>query len=264
MSALYGTDTSYSAIADIHEDLNLTHGQEFEFLTGYSEDPMSDQPMRLWEDWMKWVLFNQVTPSAKEARRALENGIAQQNASAPANNTSNNHGTTIMEVMETDKRLSKFVALIKEVGYGKFWDNGVTIFAPTNDKFDEILEYALKIAYRPVAALQTLRYHLLNYPIKPWQMQDRVLKLTTDLSNQAVESDWTRGKHVLLNKINPGYISPMAGSFTNGGPGADPYPARSDTWFPKHTDEVQVLEAKECNNGWLYVIDRPVVFSDLL
>ena len=37
-----------------------------------------------------------------------------------------NHGTTIMEEMEADKRLSKFVAPIKEVGYGKFCDNGVT------------------------------------------------------------------------------------------------------------------------------------------
>jgi uncharacterized surface protein with fasciclin (FAS1) repeats len=264
MSSTYGTDTSYSGICDIHQDLNLTHGQEFEFLTGYSEDPMSERPMQLWENWMKWVLFNQVVPSARDVKNALEKGIKQQNASAPTNSTSNNRGTTIMEAIEGDKRLSKFAALIKEVGYGKFWEDGVTIFAPTNDKFDEILEYALKIAYRPVAALQTLRYHILNYIIKPWQMQDRVLKLTTDLSNQAVESDWTRGKHVLLNKINPGYIPPMAGSFTNGSPGADPYPARTDTWFPKHTDEVNIIEAKDCNNGFLYIIERPIVFSDLL
>ena len=62
MSAVYGVDSSYYALRDIHEDLNLTHGQEFEFLTGFSEDPMSERPMRLWEDYMSWVLFNQIKP----------------------------------------------------------------------------------------------------------------------------------------------------------------------------------------------------------
>jgi hypothetical protein len=68
MSGLYGTDSSYFSIKDIHQDLNLTRGQEFEFLTGYSEDPMSERPMQLWENWMKWVLFNQVVPSARDVK----------------------------------------------------------------------------------------------------------------------------------------------------------------------------------------------------
>lgn len=267
MTSVSGYDTSYSAIADIHQDLNLGgagFNQEFEFLTGFSSDPMAERPMRLWQDWYDYVIFNQARPTLREVNASLTNALKNQNQSLPKNSTTNNSALSIYDVISSDSRLSKFKRMIDQTGYGKVHESGITILAPINDQFDEILEYALKFAYLPVARLQSLRYHILNYPIKPWQLQNRVLRLKTDLSNQPVESDWTRGKHILMNKINPGYIPPIAGSFTNGSPGADPYPARADTWFPKQTDEVEVLEAIECSNGWLYKIARPIVFSDLL
>lgn len=264
MSSVYGIDSSYYALRDIHEDLNLARGQEFEFLTGYSSDQKSDRPMRLWEDYMKWVLFNQITPTYNQASDALNSAITNQKSSLPPNSTTNNKSLTIYDVIASDPSLSKFKQMADQTGYGKIHEQNITILAPINDKFDETLHYALHIAYKPVAILQSLRYHILNYIIKPWQLQDRVLRLRTDLSNQPVESDWTYGKHVLINKINPGYIAPIAGSFTNSSPGGDPYPARADTWFPKYTDEVQILEIVECENGYLYKISRPLVFSDLL
>jgi hypothetical protein len=267
MSAVYGYDSSYSAIQDTHQDLNLGgagFNQEFEFLTGFSADPMSERPMRLWKDWYDYIFFNQAKPTLREATSAMDRMVATQAAGLSTNSTSNNQAMTIYEAISADPHLSKFKDLIDQMGYGKIFEQGITIFAPINDQFDEILHYALKVAFRPVAALQSLRYHVLPYIIKPWQLQDRVLRLRTDLNNQPVESDWTRGKRVLLNKINPGYIPPIAGSFTNGSPGADPYPARSDCWFPKLTDEVPILGVKECSNGYLYIINRPICFSDLL
>jgi hypothetical protein len=264
MSAVYGVDSSYYALRDMHEDLNLTRGQEFEFLTGFSEDPMAERPMRLWEEYMQWVLFNQVKPTLREATSTLNRAVEKQTSSLPVNSTTNNHAVSIYEAIAADPRLSKFKQLIDTVGYGKVFENGITILAAINDHFDEILHYALKVAFRPVAALQTLRYHILPFIIKPWQLQDRVLRLRTDLNHHSVECDCTNGKHVLLNKINPGYVPPIAGSFTNGSPGADPYPSRADSWFPKHSDEVPILEVKECSNGFLYIINRPIVFSDLL
>lgn len=264
MSSVYGVDTSYSAEKDLHSNLNLTRGQEYEFLTGYSEDPTSERPMRLWEDWMAWVLFNQVKPTAREAKQSMENAISKQDATLAPNSTRKNSAKTIYDVIASDPSLSKFKQLIDYVGYGKVWSDQITIFAPTNDRFDEIMYYPLQMAYKPVAALQVLRYHLLPFVVKPWQMQDRKLKLRTDLDHQPLISDWTNGQRILMNQLTTSYIPPAPGSFTNGPVGADPVAARTDNWFPKRTDEVKILEMVECDNGWLFKIDRPVLWSDLL
>lgn len=267
-SASQGYDTQYYHIGDIHEDLNVGgagNDQEFEFLSGYSSDLMNPKSMRLWKNWMDYVLFNQITPRPYDAEKVLSKALAIQNTNLPSNSTTNNQPLSVYDTICLDPNLSKFKDLINEAGYGLPYSDNITIFAPINNQFDFILGYALKIAYRSVAVLQTLRYHILPYRIKPWQLKDRYLRLRTSLEYNPVESDWTNGKSLLINKINTEYISPPAGSFTNSKfPDADPYPARPDTWFPKITDEVQILKAIECRNGWLYIIERPIVWSDLM
>jgi hypothetical protein len=268
MSSVSGYDTSYSAIKDIHQDLNLGgagNNQEFEFLTGYSFDPTSEQPMRLWQDWMNWVLFNQVTPTYHEAQSAIETALNKQKANLPANSTTNNNAVSIYEAISADARLSKFKDMIDTVGYGKIHEDGICILAPVNDEFDHILAWQLQLAKpsRWVALLQLLRFHILPYVLKPWQFQNRILRLRTDLE-QTIESDWTKGNHILLNKINPGYVNPLNGKIFNPAPGADPYTTAIDSWFPKISDEVSILGIRECVNGYLYIISRPVVPADLL
>jgi uncharacterized surface protein with fasciclin (FAS1) repeats len=279
MSAVSGYSTSYSAIRDMHEDLSLAGAgnAEWEFLSGFSEDPYGPQPMLRWDEYMQWVLFNTEIPTAAQRDAALQKAIAAQEKTQPLDDTDKNYDTgvhgplrkggvaTIYDVLASDPRLSKIKQLVDYVGYGKMYDQEfpITFFAPVNDRFDEILKWPLEIAYKPVAALQTLRYHILPYILKPWQMQDRKLRLRTDLDRQFLESDWTRGKQLLLNPVTLDRISPPAGSFTN--PPGDPYNGRADSWFPKREWEVKFLSGPiECANGVLYIVDRPVVPADLL
>ena len=167
------------------------------------------------------------------------------------------------DAISANPQLSKFKALIDYTGYGKVLTPGITLFAPINDRFDEILEYPLTTAYKPVAALQILRYHILPFIIKPWQMEGRKLRMRTDLEQQPIECEWTQGRKQLLNPINTTHIDPAAGSYTNGS--GDPLPARADSWFPKVSWEVEFLGAFECTNGsMLYIISRPIIFTDLL
>lgn len=264
MSAVYGTSTAYSAIKDIHEDLNLpgAGNTEYEFLSGYSEDPTSSKLMMSWDQWMQWILFNQVYKTPVETQSMMEKALIEQDKKLQKNSTSNNSAISIYEYIKSVPNLSKMKKLIDYVGYGKVYDMGITLFAPINDKFDETLEYPLTIAYKPVAALQTLRYHILPFIIKPWQMNGRKLKLRTDLEEQPIETDWTNGKQVLMNPINNTYLAPPVGSFTN--PPGDPVPARADSWFPKISWEVKILGSIECANGMLYIIERPICWSDLM
>jgi hypothetical protein len=264
MSAVYGVDTSYYAIAPIHQDLNIAGagGSEFEFLSGYSEDSYSDRPMMTWDQWMQWILFNEQYSTPKQKQEIMAKAVKAQNKTLPKDSTGNDTASTIYNVISSDPRLSKMKNLIDYVDYGKPFSAGITMFAPVNDQFDKILEYPLTIAYKPVAALQALRYHILPYIIKPWQMEGRKLKLRTDFEKQIIESDWTGGKQLLMNPINLTYLPPPAGSFTN--PPGDPVPARTDNWFPKKDWEVQILASIQCTNGMLYIISRPIVWSDLL
>jgi uncharacterized surface protein with fasciclin (FAS1) repeats len=254
MSAVYGTSTSYSAISDIHQDLNVggAGGTELVFRSGYSNDLLSPNPMLNWNQWMQWILFNTRFNTPAEQEQIVSKALEQQQDNKPKNSIDNNTHTTIYDIIRSDPNLSKIKDLIDYVGYGKMYTQGITFFAPVNDRFDEILKYQLDIAYKPVSALQTLRYHILPFIIKPWQMIDRKLKLRTDLNNKTIESDWTGGQQLLINQIN-----------TNSIPG-DPVSVRGDNWFPTKNWEVKILAIISCDNGILYIIDRPIVPSDLM
>jgi len=264
MTSSSGYNTSYSAIRDIHEDLNIAGAgpSEFEFLSGFSDDPYSKYPMMSWDNWMNFILFNEKYPTPLERNAILKKALIDQNKTLAKNSTANDKPITIYDVIKANPRLSKFRELIDYVGYGKVYDSGITIFAPINDQFDQTLEYPLNVAYKPVAALQTLRYHILPFIIKPWQMENRKLKLRTDLDKQPLETDWTKNQRLLINPINDTYMDSVAGSYTNG-PG-EPVSSRSDNWFPKISWEVPILKVIECSNGIVYIISRPLQFSDLL
>ncbi len=265
MSAVNGYDTAYYAIGPIHQDLNVggAGGTEFEFLSGYSEDPYSDKPMMSWDEWMRWILFNEIHKIPKVSNEIMTKAISEQAKTLPYNSTTNNKQKSVYDVLSLMPELSKMKDLVDYVGYGKIFEQGNSFFLPINTNFDKILTYQLTIAYKPVAALQVLRYHILPYIIKPWQMENRKLKMRTDLDQQPIESDWTRGKRLLINPINDEYLSPPAGSYTN--PPGDPVPARTDNWFPKISWEVEILEVLECAGGnMVYIIDRPIIWSDFM
>ncbi len=276
MSSLYGVESSYFAIRDYHQDLNVGTAGNNELV--FASNP--SEPMR-WNTWLEYALFNKTYPRPSEAEEKLKNAINKQTniPQSVLNNevsASKNTPKTIYEIISAIPQLSKFKALIDEVGYGKFWDNNITIFAPINDVFDEVLKYPLNMAYRPVAALQTLRFHLLPFELAMWQIKNKKLRLRTDLNEYntaTVEIDYTGKEPILLNPIELSKLPSPEGAYTNparlnkefsyDGSGADPYSGRPDSWFPKKYWEVKILNIMEGVNGVLYIISRPIVPPDL-
>lgn len=253
MSSVYGVDSAYYAVKDIHQTLNIggAGGGEYVFTGGSSNNP---HQLLTWNEWMAWVLFNKGATTLDQHKSIMEKAVYDQEKVLPGNSTTFNRPISIYDVLCADPQLSKFKALVDYTGYGKIWDSPITLFVPLNDHFDEMMEWALDISYKPVAALQILRYHILPFILNPWEMQDRKLKLHTDL-DLSIETDWTNGQQLLINPITQNYISPPAGSFTN---------LSGDDWFPKKDWEVPVLKAIECCNGYIYIIARPVVPADLM
>ena len=248
-SSSFGYNTSYYSISDIHEDLNVGGAgkDEYEFLSGYSTDLMSKRPMMTWEQWMKWVLFNDKPVPLYKQQQSLEKAV---------NSIPTNNGKTTWDIISTHPNLTKFAALAERVGYGKFFDEGNTILAPINSQFDTTLLYPLTMAQVPQtleipsaqpADLQILRYHILPYMVKPWQLDNRRTRLRTDLELQYVEADWTGDTKYLINPIYQTF-------------GENSHPS---AWFPKKSDEVVVLDSIETTNGYLYIIDRPILFPSL-
>jgi uncharacterized surface protein with fasciclin (FAS1) repeats len=250
MSANNGTDGGFYSIADIHQDLNINGAgpTEFEFMSGYSRDTMLN-----WKQYMDYILFGEQYNTPKQVNQAIAKRLEEQKASRPM---------TIYDVISAHPKLKKFNDLIKLTGYNKPKDTDYpfTIFAPIDDRFDEILFYPMhKSANKQIALLQVLRYHILPYMIEPWQLQNRKLRLRTNLEMMTIDTDFTGGKSQLLNPIQtPGFQD------LNMYPYGDPYMSAPDNWFPKITSEVEVLKVIKCINGFIYIIDRPLYFPDVL
>jgi len=240
MSGINGTDTNYYSIADIHEDINLpgSWNQEFEFLSG-----STGKPMITWQSWMDHFLFNKPIPTAQDNTNLL-NAVNNQLKNQPTDALSHSAPFSVYDALGKFPELSKFKSLVDEVGYGKLKDFQfkVTLFAPINDLFDETLWYTYNIAFTKVALVETLRYHILPYLLLPYQLKDRKLRLRTDLEKRTLNTDWTNGKMVFMNPLN--YDD-------------DTSPNRL---FPRSNWEVNCLGIIRCDNGIIYVIDRPLVF----
>ncbi len=228
-------------------------------MSGYSEDTMIP-----WSAWMQYVLFNQQYDFPAVVDEQLKKAIEKQNKAQKCDSTNFNTPKTCYDIISTHPQLTRMKWLCDYVGYGKVKDLQfpITLFAPIDDKFDETLEYPLNYAFKPTACLQVLRYHILPFVIKPWQMEDRRLRLRTDLEKQPVESDWTNGKRQLLNPISKRKLPEPFGYGVN--PIGDYIPSLPDVWFPKKYWEVDILDCIECAGGIVYVISRPIVFNDVL
>lgn len=250
MSANYGTDGGWYNLAPFHEDLNINGAgnKEYEFMSGYTDDTMIN-----WKQYMNYLLFNEQYNTPKQVDDAIAKKLTEDKASRPM---------TVYDVISSNPTLSKFNDLIKLTGYGKPKDTDFpfTIFAPINDRFDETLYYAMKKSpNKQIALLQVLRYHILPYLLEPWQIKNRKLRLRTDLENMTIDTDFTGGRQQLLNPIQTPGLQDL-----NMYPFGDPYMSAPDNWFPKITSEVNVLEIVKTINGFIYIIDRPLYFPDVL
>lgn len=242
MSSSSGFDTNYSSIGDIHLFLNITGAsdKEYEFTSGSTGKPMYN-----WRQFMDYVLYNKTPQRVDTQIEVLANGLNEQNKQGKPDSFSINHNVpfTVYSALQLYPNLSKFKKFADYIGYGKLKDmeSKVTLFVPVdNEKFDEYFWNLFNVMWSSSTAVDTLRYHILPYLLLPWQLQDRKLRLRTDLEHRQLDTDWTKGKRQLLNPITCGEFQ------------AD--------WFPKRDWEVNIIGVIYCDNGIVYIIDRPLIY----
>ena len=133
--------------------------------------------------------------------------------------------------------------IIKDSSYTKLSNlyYPATFFVPVDDYFNDYLEPYLNSGVYSLNALQVVRYHTLPYAVHPDQLKNNKFLLQTDLEHQRFQSDWTQGKHQLLNQDTP-------------------YPGNIEGYFPQKSWVINVIGVIECAGGVVYIIDRPLVF----
>lgn len=280
MSAIQGgTETAYSAIADYHDRSNLTYdksSQELEFMSSYSPETTLT-----WQQYMNWIVYGEKVIPVDSSVRILKNAINQMDAekgtcSPPITNlyhqnsgygvqptyifeTDKESLDTVYDVVKNDLRTSKFTQLIDAIdspiySYTKIksLEFPVTILAPVNKYFDSVLYDALNNGVFSLNALQTVRYHVLPYLVKPEQLAGRKFQLQTDLEKKRIVADFTKGKQTFVNQLGVDPTDPMSD------------PCESQNFIPRNSWIVHVLGITYCAGGIVYFIDRPLVFPRVL
>ena len=239
-------------------NLNGAGNKEYEFNSG-----IYGNPMLTWGQYMDWLLYNKKYYPQNMVNNEIISALQKQDEQNLNYNINNNTGLSVFDFISSINEFSKMKTLLEYVGYNKIFDNNITLFLPVDTMFDNVLSSKLNLKsiytvnprnqnlkwngsdrYDYINALQTVRYHILPYVIKPWQLENRKLKLKTDLEGQFIETDFTNGKYQILNPI---YIK-----------------NKPDDWFPKKEWEIDVLKSVVCNNGIIYIISRPLFFENIL
>lgn len=242
MSTLNGTDTSYFSIRDIHDRSNLPSAgwdHEFEFMSGTSE-----KNMLTWKQYMEYIMYGTQYPTNKDAMDAIKNAIKKQEMADP---TPCDKLYTVKDVVSADPRTKKMAKLLADITYKKL-DTvyyPVTIFAPIDDNFDYYLGPYLDSGVYNFNAYQAVRYHTLPYNVKPQQLEGRKYLLQSDLNGERFQSDWTNGKRQLISQDTP-------------------YPGEIIGMFPRYSWVINILDIIECAGGTVYIIERPMVFPNVL
>lgn len=241
MSAINGTDTNFSSIQDIHDVLNFPGSSEyeFEFLSG-----STGKPMIRWGQLIDNVLFNKPIVRPQEALKSITSSLNKQLNSDRLDSLNRNVTFTIYDALCLYPEISKFKQLVDYVGYGKLKEtNGkITLLAPVNKHFDEYFWYLFNVSYTKTESVEALRYHILPYLLLPQQIKHRKLRLRTDMEHRQLEADWTNNKQQFINPLS--------------------YSESPHDWFPKKSWEVNCIGTIVCDNGIIYIIDRPLYYPE--
>jgi len=268
MTAQSGYDTSFSAIADYRYDVGLTN-DEFEFTSGYRPEEMWT-----WNQWMNYFLYDDIPITEKQIKDTLEHN--QKKIQINGN----------FEVMSKLPFCSKMKKLIELANYGKPYDNYTTLLVPINDHFDDYLKFSsIDPILRKQQMVQTVRYHILPFVIKPWELENRKMRLLTDLGQQRVISDWTQQTKYLVNPLNNDQWSVNTNvwgknenpNYRNVGIIPKPIPRGENysitnsygysnfgSFAPEDSDYVKILDYIETATGYIYIISRPLIANDMI
>jgi hypothetical protein len=235
MTSVFGTDSAYYGIADQHLYLNLTDekkdgayysqimsiGGSDEDITAYTEKYNS-----------KWnpSIFKAIKNYDKDCQNSTYTPILKDERK-----------TTIYSVLKQIPSLKECSKLVDEsYFYNTLSDQGLhkyTFFAFENQGLEVANSFLQKYNFETYAIRELLKCNTLYYPLNPSHIVKRKLKLKTLSEHNQLHADG-RGKELVI------YI-----------------PNTTLNYYRMPTQDI-VLRIKgyiETDNGWLYIIEAPVI-----
>ena len=230
MTSVFGTDSAYYGIANNHLYLNITddfNPQANSYYSSMQTKGASDEDTTAYQKYTdKW------NPSIFAAIKQYDNSC-KNNLSriAPSLNK-----TTIYSVMEKIPSLKGCLDLVKASSYGSTLNEGKkTFFAFENTDIAHM--FLDKYNHQVYVIRELLKANTLNFPVNPSQLVKRKVKLTTMSDSNYLYADG-RGKQLVI------YIPNSQFNYYN---------------MPKQDITILVKGYVETDNGWLYILDVPII-----
>jgi hypothetical protein len=236
MTSIHGTDSSYYSIANEHLYLNLTDDKVG---NAYYSDIMniggSDEDITAYTEKYnsKWnpSIFKAVENYDRDCKNSLYTPIMKSEKKSSI--------YSIMKSIPTLKECSKLVD--ESYFYNTLKDNNgihkYTFFAFEDTGMEVANSFLSSYRYETYAIRELLKANTLFFPLNPTQIVKRKLKLKTLSDNNFIFADG-RGKQLVV------YI---------------PDTTLNNYNMPKQDIVLPVKGYVETDNGWLYILEAPII-----
>jgi hypothetical protein len=235
-------ETSLHSFRDFHDYSSLGQAalSEYEFMSSTNGEPIT------WGQYLDYILYGTQYPTKKKAEESVQKKIDEQKLPNP--NCNELH--TVWDVIRSHPKLTKFSTMLANCNYKKIntVDYPVTVFAPIDELFDYVLGPSLDLGVYSLQSLQAARYHTLAYPVQPKQLKGRLYQLQSDLDGQRFFCDWRTDEPRLINQTGLDFNDPI----------------EMNSFIPKSGWDVKLLGSVSCAGGWVYLVDRPMLFPSVL
>jgi hypothetical protein len=239
MTSVFGTDSAYYGLANKHLYLYLTDDVVKDTNTFYSSvitKGASDEDITAYTDKYnsKW------NPSIFTAIKQYDNNCKNNfDKLSPISKASRR--TTIYSILSEIPTLSECLKFINSSSYFNILNDTSntkkTFFAFENDGSNIANLFLQKYNFQVYAIREFLKANTLDYPVPPTQLVKRKVKLTTLSKSNSIYADG-RGNQLVIyipnNNFN--YYS-----------------------FSKQEITIMVKGYIETDNGWLYILEAPII-----
>jgi len=240
MTSVFGTDSAYYGLANEHLYLNITD-KDFvnQAKTCYSsliKKGASDEDITAYTDKYndRWnpSIFAAIQQYDIDCKNNFEKAVQPISKSVKS--------TTIYSVLSEISTLSECLKYINASSYFDILNNTTTkktFFAFENNGSDIANLFLQKYNFQVYAIREFLKANTLDYPVPPNQLVKRKVQLTTLSKSNSLYADG-RGKQLVIYIPNNDF---------------------KHYSFGKQEITILVKGYIETDNGWLYILEAPIV-----
>jgi hypothetical protein len=240
MTSVFGTDSAYYGLANDHLYLNIT-GNDIvkETKTCYSsliQKGASDEDITAYTDKYnsRWnpSIFAAIQQYDSDCKNNFEKAFKPISKSVKS--------TTIYSVLSEIPTLSECLKYINASSYFDILNKSTTkktFFAFENPGSDIASLFLQKYNYQVYAIREFLKANTLDYPVPPTQLVKRKVQLTTLSKSNPIYADG-RGKQLVIYIPNSDF---------------------KHYSFGKQEITILIKGYIETDNGWLYILEAPIV-----